>query len=224
MSARAPALLCLLLACGCLEEPRVRQSAYPSAGLYTPGNRLGASDPSDTPNPAAGLGDRCVSLPGGADAGAATAGTLTLEYTTRSLEGRYAPKNCTAAWIETLDGAYVATIEIGAALRRPGLVYWQDHACVEKTGPDVVTSATLADHERPHTAFWKGFDLDELAVPDGTYVLQIEVTESDKEPGEISTFEIDKGPESYSMSLPVDVDGPLVDVSVSWMPEDAGGN
>src|SRR3954463_1465795 len=134
---------------------------YPSAGLYTPGSTLGASDPTDTPVEGAGLGDRCVDLPAVPDAGATaapTAGTLQVDYQTQSLDGRYAPKNCTAVWIETADGQYVATLELTAGLRRPGLVYFQDHACTEKLGPDALTSATRTDHVKPHVAMWSGED------------------------------------------------------------------
>lgn len=204
------------------EEPRRDQTLYPVAGLYTPGSLLGASDPTDTPTPGAGLGDRCVPLGNAPDASAATTGMLTLRYRTRSLDGRYAPKNCTATWIETADGRYVATLEVTAALRRPGLVYWQDHACPEKLGPDVVTSATLPDHEQEHLAAWNGFDLDGQLVPDGSYVLFVEVTESDKEPGELSSFEFVKGPMGSSGAQAVDAEGPLLELWLEWAPSPGG--
>lgn len=224
MKARAllnATLLALALA-GCEgEAPAQQQTLYPAAGLYTPGSLLGASDPSDTPTPGSGLGDRCVSL-GTPDNLLATMGKMTVRYMTRSLDGRYAPKNCTATWIETTDGRYVATIEVTAALRRPGLVYWQDHACTEKLGPDVVSSATLVDHDREHEVTWNGLDLDAKPVPDGDYVLFVEVTESDKEPGELSSFSFTKGPTGFAGPQPVDAEGPLLALSIEWQP-DAGG-
>jgi hypothetical protein len=212
---RACALL--LAASGCVvDSAEHTRASYPSAGLYTPGNTLGASDPTDMPQPGAGLGNRCVALPAlDPAAGAPTNGTLELEYTTLSLMGRYAPKNCTAVWIETAAGQYVATIEIGAGLRRPGLVYWQDHGCTEKPGPDVVTSATLPEHEA-HAATWKGLDFEGKPVADGSYALLIEVTESDKEPGELATFPFDKGAMPYERELPVSADGPLERVAIAW--------
>jgi len=215
--------LAVAAAVGCqLDDPHEKPTAHPAAGLYTPGNRLGASDPTDTPSPGMGLGDRCVALGFDPDSIVATPGELTLEYTTRSLDGRYAPKNCTAAWIETEDGRYVATIEVRAALRRPGLWYWQDHACTDKTGPDVMTSATLADHERPHAALWKGLDFEGMPVPDGNYVLYVEVTESDKEPGEFASWMFVKGPAATGGPMPVDFEGPLVSASAVWAPEAEG--
>lgn len=206
---------------GCaVESPKVNASAYPSAGLYTPGSTLGASDPTDIPTPGMGLGDRCVPFATAmaGDGGGATEGKLTVTYQSKSLGGRYAPKNCTAVWIESPDGRYVATIEVGALLRKPGLVYWQDHACVEKTGPDVVTSATLSDHMKTHMLIWKGLDLEGNLVPDGPYKLQIEVTESDKEPGELQTFDFTKGPAPFGGDVPVSFEGALESASITWEP------
>jgi hypothetical protein len=146
-----------------------------------------------------------------------TSGTLTLDYKTVSLMGRYRPRNCTAVWIETTAGQYVATIEILAALRKPGLVYWQDHACTEKPGPDVVTKATLPDHEKPHQAIWNGLDFEEKPVPDGPYKLFIEVTETDKDPGEFGMFDFMKSAEPYQdLVLPVDAEGPIEEAKITW--------
>lgn len=205
------------------DDQKAQPAAYPSAGLYTPGNVLGASDPTDSLTRGMGLSNRCVSFVTGVDAGIATAGTLRVEYTTRTADGRFAPKNCTAAWIETADGRYVATIEIGAALRKPGLMYWQDHACTEKPGPDVITTATLPDHIKPHKPIWKGLDLDKLPAPDGSYRLFIEVAESDKEPGEYATFDFVKGPIAFSGDVPVAAEGLLERVSIAWELSAAGG-
>ncbi len=232
MSARVVAVLpccalALLVTSACeVESTPVEPSAYPTAGLYTPGSSLGASDPTDTPTPGAGLGDRCNPLPAADPAVASTKGKLELEYATQSLDGRYAPHNCTAVWIETPGGAYVATIELGAALHKAGLVYFQDHACTERLGPDVVTSATLVDHVKPHMATWQGLDFEEKPVPDGPYKLLIEVTESDKEPGELSEFMFDKGPLPFEMELPVDFEGPLAQVTLKWtvMTQAGGGS
>lgn len=194
-----------------------RPNAYPTAGLYTPQSTLGASDPTDTPNPAAGLGARCAPLAAVPQGVPAHKGTLTVTYTTQTQDGRYAPKNCSAAWIETLEGAYVATIELRAALRRPGLVFWQDRACTQKLGPDVVSSATLKDHQKPHELSWTGVDFDGKPIPDGMYNLFIEVTETDKQPGELYMFGFDKAGEAYNRE--VGVDGYLVTLSLDWNPD-----
>ena len=216
-------VIALALSTSCRSDaPKPTPAQYPSAGLYTPGNTLGASDPTDTPVPGSGLGDRCVELPALPDAGAAaapTSGTLMVSYQTQTVHGRYAPRNCTAAWIETTDGLYVATLEITAGLRRPGLVYFQDHACTEKLGPDAMTSATRTDHVKAHMAMWSGEDFESKPVADGPYKLFIEVTESDKEPGELTEFDFTKSAAPFDMDAPVDVDGPLLSVKLTWLPE-----
>lgn len=216
----------VLVASGCaMESPDRGMEAFPSAGLYTPGSVIGASDPTDMPQPGAGLGNRCVSLPAlDPAAPAPTKGTLTLDYKTVSLMGRYRPRNCTAVWIETPAGQYVATIEIGAMLRKPALVYWQDHACTEKPGPDVVTSATLDHHEEPHQAIWNGLDFEQKPVPDGPYKLFIEVTESE-DPGEFAMFDFMKAAAPEERELEVDIEGPIEQAKISWkpMPEGTAG-
>jgi hypothetical protein len=169
-----------------------------------------------------GLGQRCVmpsvSMPfmaGAAGAAAAQSGELKVDYVTQTQMGRYAPRNCSAVWVETPDGQFVATLEIAAALRRPGLVYFQDHTCVQQPGPDVVTSATRRDHVKPHSTTWSGVDFQGAPVSDGPYVLMIEVAESDKEPGELTSFDFQKGT-PFAQDEAVSVDGPLMSVNLSW--------
>jgi hypothetical protein len=184
----------------------------------------------------ASLGDRCLTTDAGAgdaardeddedDAGtpqlpAGTAGEVVLVYRTRTLMGRYWPHNCTAVWIENDEDEYVATLELTAGLRRPGLLYFQEHACVDQLGPDAITSATRRDHESPHEVRWSGVDALDRPVPDGSYTLYVEVTESDKDgPGALETFDVVKGPAPTSVELPVLADGALVQASLAWTPE-----
>jgi len=212
-----PAGLALaLLACGI--EPADRDpSAYPGAGLYTPGSAIGASDPTDTPDPTIVYSNRCVSpSPPAGGTPSVTTGELAIVFTTQSIDERYAPKNCTAAWIETMDDQFVATIEISAQLRRPGLVYWQEQACTEKLGPDVVSSATKLVHG-DHDATWTGVDLNGTAMPDGDYRLYIEVTETDKSPGELDVFTFTKGPTAFPLTTAPSIGG-LSAVTGGWTP------
>jgi hypothetical protein len=174
------------------------------------------------PIPGMGLGQRCVTpsgtLPPHAGAGAQPAGELQVDYVTQSQHQRYAPRNCSAVWVETPGGEFVATLEIAAALHRAGLVYFQEHACVQAPGPDAVTSATMRDHTKPHKTTWSGVDFMGNPVADGHYVLFIEVTESDKEPGELTSFEFDKGV-PFMRDEAVADGGPLMSVKLAWTVE-----
>ncbi len=213
------AWLCTLALCAlgaCNEREKIAASEYPTAGLYTPGSTLGASDPTDMPSAEVGLGNRCIPLPAVDDASVGTPGELSIEFQTQTKMGRYAPKNSSAVWLETSDGAYVTTLKLTAGLRRPGLVYWQDHACTEKLGPDAIASATLREHTKVQTALWTGRDFEGKPVPDGLYKLFIEVTESDKEPGELEMFDVMKGPAPFTLEPPVGAEGYLVSLSLTW--------
>jgi len=188
------ATLVAVSACG-IEPSDHDPSEYPQAGLYTPGSGIGASDPTDTPDPSIVYSNRCQSPM--IAAGPATNGTLDVSYTTQTIMGRYAPKNVSAVWIETIDEQFVANLAIKADLRRPGLVYWQERGCTEQDGPDAVTSETLTEHITHDNVSWSGVDLNGVPVPDGDYQLLIEVTEDDKEPGDFSTFRFTKGPMAF---------------------------
>lgn len=211
----------VLLMLGCGIEPADQDpAAYPTAGLYTPGSTIGASDPSDTPDPSIVYGNRCLApRPVATDGGTSTntAGELSLDYTTQTTNGRYAPKNCSAVWIETIDDQFVATLEIAAQVRRPGLVYWTEQACIDKLGPDAVASATKLTHDSPHSAKWTGVDLNGNPMPDGEYQLYIEVTETDKDPGDFQVIRFTKGPTAFDRVESAAIDG-LSTINLAWAP------
>jgi hypothetical protein len=66
-------------------------------------------------------------------------------------------------------------------------------------------------------------DFADLPAADGAYKLFIEVTESDKEPGELSTFDFQKGPTPFAIDAPVAPEGPLLQVTMSWELAPGGG-
>jgi hypothetical protein len=155
---------------------------------------------------------------GVAAAGEASPGMLRIQYSTQSTGGAYAPKNCGAVWIESADGRYVATLEIRAALRRPALVYLREHACEDQSGPDVMSAATAANHERPHMLTWSGKDFGGVIVPDAQYKLFIESTETDKAPGELEVFEFSKGRDLLMLQPTLSAEGPVSALTLIWRP------
>lgn len=212
---------CAFFALACADPDELEPArAYPQAGLYTPGNTLGASDPTDRPKPASTLGARCKpfaepAADGGVDS---SSGSLRVQYTTQPTRGKYTPRNCGASWIESADGRYVTTLEIRAALRRPALVYLHEHACEDQPGPDVMTAATSANHDKPHNLTWSGKDFAGVLVPDGMYRLFIENTETDKAPGVFAVFEFEKSSKPFSVQPALDPDAALSSLTITWQP------
>lgn len=205
-----------------LQRADQERTPNPAAGLYTPGSTLGAVDPSDLVPPVGALGDRC-SLPAPPEELPATPGKLELQYMTQTIMGQYAPANATAVWIEDAQEQYIATLEVHARLRLPGLRCFQMRACQEEPGPDVITGASLEDHEKPHDVTWRGTDYKGRPVPDGQYTLFIEITETDKADGDCLQFPLVKGVDPYSEDLLVDDGTALFSGSVAWMPSGGGG-
>ena len=192
------ALSTVLALCGCKDEQQngfsgdVRQD-FPLAGLHTPGSRIGAAEVDNSmalvdagsglsaEEQAAveaaiqeGMGERCEAVESDSGSG----GKLNIQFQSETYGGFYEPENCGAVWIEDTDGQYVATPMIWAQLRTRNLFIWDARRC--KVGvPDVVSSATLPDHGKMHHAVWDGTNYLDVVVPDGTYFLNIEITEDE---------------------------------------------
>jgi hypothetical protein len=226
---------------GCAEEEQDPWSAEaqreqaednPLAGLYTPGNRIGYVPPAGSSGIDAGTGlspeelaaveasireaggmDRCA-LP---EASEGTPGTLTFSFDTRTYGGFYEPENCGAVWIEDTEGRYVDTPLVWAEIRLRNLFIWDARRC-DTDGPDVISSATLPEHGR-HEGSWSGKDYMGRVVPDGTYVLNIEVTEDEFDYGRRAEIPFEKGGEPV-MLQPDDFDS-VTDLTISYTPEAA---
>ena len=202
----------LTWACSERVEPNYSPSdlrGHPPTGLFVPGSQLGVEPiaaASADGGAAAGLSDkeqkaieaaisqgdtqdRCsftTSVEG-------TPAMLTAEFTTASYGGFYDPANCGAVWIEDKDGQYVATAELWAKLRMRNIFVWTARRCkADKTRPDVVSSATLPNHKTPHMATWDGHDWRGKTVADGSYVLNIEVTEDEFNYGRRGQYPFEK--------------------------------
>ena len=128
----------------------------------------------------------------GADGGVVTDGAaarptrLTLDFTTHAENGRYAPHNGGAAWVEDESGHWVHTFElwIGSAFE-PDLKSYSTAGGPNYTQPfgtmpppDVITGATLRDHRTHANETWNLKDVNGMEVPDGAYRVVIELAES----------------------------------------------
>jgi hypothetical protein len=218
------AVVAAITATGCQQEAAAPPSApeqlaeNPIAGLYTPGSQVGVTEEVLNAIAAKGAmagsgasaeeaelqekiamgGNHCI----GSTGAPGTPGKLTIDFTTASYNtGKYSPKNCGAIWIEDAMGNYIATPAIWAHIRQRPLFFWQTVRCQQDT-PDAITSATLDDHNKPHSITWDGKDLKGNVVPDGMYVVNIEVTEDEVKLGRHAKFPFMKGQTAETQTPP----------------------
>jgi len=152
----------------------------------------------------------------GASAGTGAPGTLTIEFTTISYGGEYAPMNYGAVWIEDSSGTFVKTMRRWAGdIHATDLVSWTaisggwGFALLGGSNPgdmmDAVSTATLQAHES-HTVTWNLKDGTQQIVPDGSYFVVAEMTESRARDlsGPVMKIEFTKGPEAQTVERPAD--------------------
>lgn len=200
----------MLALCACTAEsgsplyPNLGATADPHVGLYTPGSTLGATmrvvgDAGPDGSADTVGGDRCTGEPG--DAG--VRGMLSVDFTTTPIGEHWTPANVGAVWIEDAAGNYVKTIERWAGLRAGSLYRWNEHACVAAwPEPDAVTMATLPNHNTPHHDVWISKDFKGNIVPDGTYRIFIEVTETELNYGPLAMYDFEKGTQPVMLNPP----------------------
>lgn len=100
---------------------------------------------------------------------------LSVTYSTTQKGGKYAPSNVVVVWVEAMDGTFVRTIGRWADDRKGFLRAWVAKAGSED--PDAVSGATRANHVPPLTATWTMKDRRNQTIPDGTYVLRMELAD-----------------------------------------------
>ena len=97
-------------------------------------------------------------------------------FGTSTYAGQFAPANIVAAWIEADDGTFIVTlIELGV-IEDIHLIEWNARTSGNLT--DAITGASPMDHASVHSGSWFLTDAAGSTVPDGDYVLRLEMTES----------------------------------------------
>jgi hypothetical protein len=225
-------IVLLYSACGTdseLGSDAYGQAKSPSVGLYTPGNTVGVpmleADANYTQEELAdaqlrkGVGVNACTTPT-PDLGMTkdqtsaalathqdlskrvrTSGSLSMTFMTQALGGKWKPANVGAVWISDVQGRAVKTLEVWAAERITSLPFYNQSAC-KSNDPDVVSIATLPDHSKPHHAAWNGKDFLGNVVPDGAYVITIEVADVENVMAPPTQFPFTKGAQPVSMSVP----------------------
>lgn len=128
---------------------------------------------------------------------------MNIKFTTVSPDGKYAPRNVGAVWVEDKAGKYVRTIKVWAKKRERHLVQWQKASDGDRT--DAVSGATIKSH-KTHSISWDLKDLKGKRVKPGSYVLRFEITDKNS-----SSKSIEDGPD---LSIPFELgdDGSEVDL------------
>ena len=123
--------------------------------------------------------------------------------------GRYAPKNIGAVWVETSGGQFVKTVERWAAAREQYLYKWKAASggwAIAFFGTpvpdqmDVISGATLNRHQA-HNLTWNLKDANGNAVPEGDYRLMIEVTDHESQ-GDTDSIPFTLGPGAQVVNQP----------------------
>lgn len=105
---------------------------------------------------------------------------VVVQLRSRSRDGKYAPDNVGAVWIERADGSFVRTLGVWAGTRREHLLQWNARTAANMV--DAQTSATAgAHHARLYT--WDLTDASGAAVAPGSFVLRAEFTEDNSNEG-----------------------------------------
>jgi hypothetical protein len=196
-----------------------------NVGLYTPGSTLGAmmetsssADAGQAMMVVEPTGDRCM----GSSGMPGTPCMMMVTFKSVPIGEHWKPKNIGAVWIEDSNNVYIKTIERWAKDRARDLYHWLDHACSTAWPEmDAVSMATFLDHNSLHSSTWDGRDFKGMLVPDGTYHLYVEVTETETNFGPLNMVSFEKGPTAFTMMYP---DSPsFTGLTISYMPS-AGGS
>ncbi|MEI8272333.1 MAG: DUF2271 domain-containing protein [Paludibacter sp.] len=146
-----------------------------------------------------------------------TSGLLTVTATTSTVYGTYAPKNVVAMWIQDSSGKFVKTMLILANARKAHLTNWVTATPVGNS-IDAITGATQSSHGT-RACTWKATDLAGVVVPDGTYTVIMEMTESNTG-SKLGTFTFVKGPNGVTLT-PANILS-FGNISIQWAPTIAG--
>lgn len=148
---------------------------------------------------------------------AQTTGTLTVQVTTSSTGGEYAPRNVLAIWVEDSSGAFVKTLLAYANARKTHLNTWEASTTTAGSAFDVtdaITGATQSSHGE-RTAQWNGTNYSGTVVPDGEYRLRMELTDQNAT-GNTASITFTKGATAQTLT-PANVPS-FSSISLVWTP------
>ncbi|HEY4180256.1 MAG TPA: DUF2271 domain-containing protein [Kofleriaceae bacterium] len=105
-------------------------------------------------------------------------GAVTITFTsTPSPTANYAPNNVLAVWIEKMDGTYVRTLDLQAAVRTQYLLAWNGKIGNPNAEPDIISGASRIGYATA-TLSWNLKDKAGNLQPAGTYRIRLEQAQS----------------------------------------------
>lgn len=149
----------------------------------------------------------------------ASTGTLTVSFeTTAPTGGKYADKNVHVVWVEKADGTFVKTLSLWADRRARHLALWAAATTDRAKDVQARTGATLTAYGT-YTSSWDGTDASGKPMPDGDYVIRLELTNdnADKNKFHRATVNFTKTGESQTQD-PKDENG-YKQITLDWKPE-----
>jgi len=153
-----------------------------------------------------------------------SAGMLKITFTTVDQNGRYAPANVGAIWIEDGSGKFIKTIKRWAGVRASHLTAWK---AVSGGWPsffgggnaadqmDAISAGTMRSHGM-HDVSWDMKDPMGQLVPDGAYKVGIECTEDNRVAGANAKVDFTKGAAPMTV-MPPD-EPPYAGLTISYQP------
>lgn len=147
-----------------------------------------------------------------------TPGKLTVSFeTTAPAGGKYANKNIHVVWIENADGKFVKTLNLWANKRAKHLALWAAAAADRAKDIQARTGATLTAYGM-YTSTWDGTDASGKLMPDGNYVIRLELTNDNANKNKFHRASIPFCKTSQPNVIGVPGEGGYKQILLSWQP------
>ena len=139
-----------------------------------------------------------------------TTQNVQFKVTTSSPGGNFSPRNIGAIWIEDASGNFVRTVQVWADRRKQYLYTWNTRTGGNTT--DAITGATLSSHQT-HEVSWDVKDTNMNSVPNGSYVLKVEMTDQHSQ-GPLVSFDFPVGEATNTLTFSDTTN--YHDIELSW--------
>ncbi|MCE5186657.1 MAG: YhcH/YjgK/YiaL family protein [Planctomycetaceae bacterium] len=145
----------------------------------------------------------------------ATPGVLTLLYETNNPGGKYGDLNVHAVWVEKADGTFVQTLDSWGKEHAKQLKQWT--AADKKWKLHARTGATLMAYG-PFITRWNATDASGSVIPDGDYIVRLELTNDNANKNKFSRVSIPLCKTAQPVTVGALDAGGYKQILLSWRP------